>query len=60
MNPVATYVRVDTLSKSLHEPIICGQGPAPPSPLVVERFQGVISQLFQQVFISLLALLNMS
>jgi len=28
--------------------IICGQGPAPPSPVVVERFQQVISQLFQQ------------
>lgn len=28
--------------------IICGQGPPPPSPMVVERFQQVISQLFQQ------------
>ncbi|GMH45832.1 hypothetical protein BSKO_13795 [Bryopsis sp. KO-2023] len=40
-------------SKNLHEPIICGQGPAPPSPFMVERFQGVISQLFQQRIIRL-------
>ena len=29
--------------------VICGQGPPPPNPAVVERFQQVISQLFQQV-----------
>ena len=29
--------------------IWCGQGPPPPSPMVVERFSQVISQLFQQV-----------
>ena len=29
--------------------VICGQGPPPPNPQVVERFQQVISQLFQQV-----------
>lgn len=29
--------------------IYAGQGPPPPSPMVVERFQQVISQLFQQV-----------
>ena len=29
--------------------VYAGQGPPPPSPLVVERFQQVISQLFQQV-----------
>lgn len=30
--------------------VVCGpQGPPPPSPIVVERFQQVISQLFQQV-----------
>lgn len=29
--------------------IYAGQGPPPPSPLVVERFQQVISQLFKQV-----------
>lgn len=28
--------------------IIASQGPPPPSPLVVERFQSVVSQLFQQ------------
>ncbi|KAK9795494.1 hypothetical protein WJX73_007381 [Symbiochloris irregularis] len=29
--------------------VVCGQqGPPPPSPIVVERFQQVISQLFQQ------------
>ncbi|KAK9823991.1 hypothetical protein WJX72_006840 [[Myrmecia] bisecta] len=28
--------------------IYCGQGPPPPNPMVVERFQQVISQLFQQ------------
>jgi hypothetical protein len=29
--------------------ITCNQGPPPPNPLVVERFQSVVSQLFQQV-----------
>lgn len=29
--------------------VIAGQGPPPPNPAVVERFQQVISQLFQQV-----------
>ena len=28
--------------------IVASQGPPPPSPLVVERFQSVVSQLFQQ------------
>ena len=28
--------------------VVCQQGPPPPNPLVVERFQQVISQLFQQ------------
>ena len=32
--------------------VVCGQGPQPPSPMVVERFQQVISQLFQQVRLS--------
>ena len=31
--------------------VICGQGPPPPNPAVVERFQQVISQLFQQVLL---------
>lgn len=37
-------------SNTAEAPVIyAGQGPPPPSPLVVERFQQVISQLFQQV-----------
>lgn len=35
-------------SKQVYPPIYCGQGPPPPNPLVVERFQSVVSQLFQQ------------
>lgn len=30
-------------------PVLASQGPEPPNPLVMERFQQVISQLFQQV-----------
>jgi ATP-dependent Clp protease protease subunit len=33
--------------------IWCGQGPQPPSPMVVERFQQVVSQLFQQRIVRL-------
>lgn len=34
--------------------VVCGpQGPPPPSPIVVERFQQVISQLFQQRIVRL-------
>eukprot|EP00887_Chlorella_sp_A99_P008159 scaffold12.g8159.t1 len=33
--------------------IYAGQGPPPPSPIVVERFQQVISQLFQQRIVRL-------
>ncbi|KAI3424470.1 hypothetical protein D9Q98_010021 [Chlorella vulgaris] len=33
--------------------IYAGQGPPPPSPMVVERFQQVISQLFQQRIVRL-------
>ena len=39
----------DKSQLSAKRQIYCGQGPAPPSPMVVERFQQVISQLFQQV-----------
>eukprot|EP00798_Chlamydomonas_sp_ICE-L_P011457 gene11457-34167_t len=42
---------IDLRSKNLHEPIVC-QGPGP-NPLVVERFQGVVSQLFQQRIVRL-------
>lgn len=40
-------------SKLPHAPIVCSQGPPPPNPLVVERFQGVVSQLFQQRIVRL-------
>lgn len=40
---------VDFSNTSEAPVIYAGQGPPPPSPLVVERFQQVISQLFQQV-----------
>jgi ATP-dependent Clp protease protease subunit len=36
-------------SKSMQPVITANQGPPPPNPLVVERFQSVVSQLFQQV-----------
>ena len=35
--------KVDTSS------IVMSQGPPPPNPLMVERFQSVVSSLFQQV-----------
>lgn len=35
-------------SRSRQPVITCNQGPPPPNPLVVERFQSVVSQLFQQ------------
>ena len=37
------------LRRNVSKLVICGQGPPPPNPQVVERFQQVISQLFQQV-----------
>lgn len=37
------------LRRDVSKLVICGQGPPPPNPQVVERFQQVISQLFQQV-----------
>jgi hypothetical protein len=40
--------RLELESKTVR-PVYCAQGPPPPNPLVVERFQGVVSQLFQQV-----------
>ncbi len=43
------FCRVDFTNRVAYDQqIICGQGPPPPSPMVVERFQQVISQLFQQ------------
>ncbi|GBF93938.1 ATP-dependent Clp protease proteolytic subunit chloroplastic [Raphidocelis subcapitata] len=41
-------LKLDVSSKSAYPPIVCSQGPPPPNPLVVERFQSVVSQLFQQ------------
>ncbi|KAJ9533115.1 hypothetical protein QJQ45_018215 [Haematococcus lacustris] len=43
---------LDVKSRMPHAPIIC-QGPPPPNPLVIERFQGVVSQLFQQRIVRL-------
>lgn len=40
---------MDVSSKNRQPLITCNQGPPPPNPLVVERFQSVVSQLFQQV-----------
>eukprot|EP00879_Flechtneria_rotunda_P011607 GHRR01012124.1.p1 GENE.GHRR01012124.1~~GHRR01012124.1.p1 ORF type:complete len:136 (+),score=18.20 GHRR01012124.1:92-499(+) len=44
----ASQIRMDVSSKSRQPMITCNQGPPPPNPLVVERFQNVVSQLFQQ------------
>lgn len=37
-------------SKVTGSNIIMSQGPAPPNPMMVERFQSVVSSLFQQVW----------
>ena len=42
-------MRLTLLCRDVSNLVICGQGPPPPNPAVVERFQQVISQLFQQV-----------
>jgi hypothetical protein len=39
---------VCALPRDVGRLVVCQQGPPPPNPLVVERFQQVISQLFQQ------------
>eukprot|EP01024_Parvocaulis_polyphysoides_P022080 TRINITY_DN2053_c0_g1_i1.p1 TRINITY_DN2053_c0_g1~~TRINITY_DN2053_c0_g1_i1.p1 ORF type:complete len:281 (-),score=37.19 TRINITY_DN2053_c0_g1_i1:160-930(-) len=39
---------VDFNSKLPEDKILMSQGPPPPSPMLIERFQSVISQLFQQ------------
>lgn len=39
---------MDLRSRDCNPPVQCNQGPPPPNPLVVERFQSVVSQLFQQ------------
>lgn len=46
--------RMDVTSRNRQPLITCNQGPPPPNPLVVERFQSVVSQLFQQVMSDLI------
>jgi ATP-dependent Clp protease protease subunit len=43
-----TNQRIGVTSVDARPPVVCSQGPPPPNPLVVERFQSVVSQLFQQ------------
>ncbi|GIL70156.1 hypothetical protein Vretimale_3402 [Volvox reticuliferus] len=45
-------VKLAVSSRNPHPPVVC-QGPPPPNPLVIERFQGVVSQLFQQRIVRL-------
>lgn len=47
-HPHTPCCRMEIISQDTRPPIVC-QGPPPPNPLVIERFQGVVSQLFQQV-----------
>ncbi|KAI8467319.1 MAG: Clp protease-domain-containing protein [Monoraphidium minutum] len=44
----SSEVKLAVSSVDSRPPVVCGQGPPPPNPLVVERFQGVVSSLFQQ------------
>ncbi|PNH04944.1 ATP-dependent Clp protease proteolytic subunit 5, chloroplastic [Tetrabaena socialis] len=48
----SSEVKLSVSSRDPHPPIVC-QGPPPPNPLVIERFQGVVSQLFQQRIVRL-------
>ncbi|KXZ56052.1 hypothetical protein GPECTOR_2g1604 [Gonium pectorale] len=48
----SSEVKLAVSSRDPHPPVVC-QGPPPPNPLVVERFQGVVSQLFQQRIVRL-------
>jgi len=41
-------IKIGVTSRDRNPPITCNQGPPPPNPLVIERFQSVVSQLFQQ------------
>jgi ATP-dependent Clp protease protease subunit len=45
--------KIQLASREPYPPIVCNQGAPPPNPLVVERFQGVVSQLFQQRIVRL-------
>ena len=44
-----SHLRRLDLKSVRNVPVYCNQGPPPPNPLVIERFQSVVSQLFQQV-----------
>ncbi|WIA10348.1 hypothetical protein OEZ85_010540 [Tetradesmus obliquus] len=44
----SSEIRMEMSSKSRQPVTTANQGPPPPNPLVVERFQSVVSQLFQQ------------
>ncbi|KAK9901617.1 hypothetical protein WJX75_004964 [Coccomyxa subellipsoidea] len=44
----SSQIWTPTSQRDVSDLVICGQGPPPPNPAVVERFQQVISQLFQQ------------
>ncbi|GFR46448.1 hypothetical protein Agub_g8022 [Astrephomene gubernaculifera] len=48
----SSEVKLSVSSRNPHPPVVC-QGPPPPNPLVIERFQGVVSQLFQQRIVRL-------
>ncbi|KAG2452572.1 hypothetical protein HYH02_002809 [Chlamydomonas schloesseri] len=48
----SSEVVLSVSSRNPHPPVVC-QGPPPPNPLVIERFQGVVSQLFQQRIVRL-------
>lgn len=48
----SSEVKLAVNSRDPHPPVVC-QGPPPPNPLVIERFQGVVSQLFQQRIVRL-------
>uniref|UniRef100_A0A7S0R3K0 ATP-dependent Clp protease proteolytic subunit n=1 Tax=Chlamydomonas leiostraca TaxID=1034604 RepID=A0A7S0R3K0_9CHLO len=49
----SSEIQMDIRSRLPHGQIVCSQGPPPPNPLVIERFQGVVSQLFQQRIVRL-------
>jgi hypothetical protein len=46
--PCRSSCSLEIASKS-RQPVIRAEGPPAPNPLVIERFQGVVSQLFSQV-----------
>jgi ATP-dependent Clp protease, protease subunit len=44
---------MEVVSASRYPVVVANQGPPPPNPLVMERFQSVVSQLFQQRIVRL-------